>query len=710
MSLLAWLLCETTIFPAWGQQGHDPEEFGRKLAIVGQLGGGPAMDVTLAGGYLYAIGSGQLMVASLEDPRAPRIVGRLDGLGNVRQIVVRGKVAYITAREDGLFLVDISRPERPALLYHYDTIELATGLDVTDTMAFVTCRQNGVEIIDVRDPRRPVHLSTVRAGESQSVKYRNGLIYVGTWVSRNVVICDVSDPRHPRILSRAPADGYSDGVDVRGNYLFAATGHHAQPVPHKNPGDPGYGHMHGLKAGDPGFGEGHGLDVFYAEDPYRPYLIGRVKFPPWYRLTFDLWEVQATDRHAVIADTGNGIFLVDISNPAKMRVLGHCQLPVAPSKGDHSPAAGIAIGDGYVYVAGAWSDVHVVHAPEVTRVVPEADRGVVIPPSAGRPKDPRYTVYDAGGQVYAATPVGNGKALVAAGSSGLHHIALRPEPKLLSRISTEGIAMDVKARDGRVYVAEGMGGLSIWKLDAAGKFTRIGRYLVPGQSIKQVMVPAPGKYALVHVGMNQLRIVDVSDPAKPTSVLEDTKVSLFYGHPIMEGLTEGRYAVVRWFIEGLFWYDLSGLPRFSGDQYPRTELVAKEGGSNLALDQKGPGIGARFETGDGAAIVGDRVLVMHQGKYVLVDRQERRPLDQLSRYGVGGYLQGKPTLVGRTLYVSSHYTGRVSAVDITNLHDPKLIGHLDLPEHPGLVTADGDLALVPAGYQGLLLWRGVQRN
>jgi hypothetical protein len=270
--------------------------------------------------------------------------------------------------------------------------------------------------------------------------------------------------------------------------------------------------------------------------------------------------------------------------------------------------------------------------------------------------------------------------------------------------------MDVKTRAGRIYIAEGMGGLSIWQPAAGGTFTRIGQYRAAGQSIKQVVVPAPGKYALLHVGANQLRIIDVSEPATPKSVLEDAKVSLFYGHPILEGLNEGRYAVVRWFIEGLFWYDLAGQPRFSGDQFPRTELASKEGGSNVALDKKGPGIGARFETGDGAAIAGDRVLVIHQGEYVLVDRQERRPLDQLTKYGVGGYLQGKPTVAGRTLYVSSHYMGRVSAVDVTKLEDPKLIGHLDLPEHPGLVTVDGDLALVPAGYQGLLLWRGVQRN
>lgn len=710
--ILRWILfLGAVVSTGRAQPEADTGRFAPSLPIIGQLGCGPAMDVVLAEGYLYTIGSGQLFVAKVENPAVPTMIGRLGGLGNVRQIVVRNGVAYITAREDGLFLVDVSRPEKPELLCHYDTIELATGIAVSGAVAFVACRQNGVELIDVNNPRQPVHLSTVRPGEAQSVACRDGLLYVGTWVSRDVVVCDVSDPRHPRILSRAPMDGYADGVDVRGPYLYAATGHHARPVPHKNPGDPGYGQLHGLKPGDPGFGEGHGLEVFYLEDPYRPNLVGRIKFPPWYRLTFDLWDVKVAGSHAVVADTANGLFLVDVANPARMQIVGHCRLPVMPGRNDPSPVAGIAIGEGYVYVAGAWSDLHVIKVPEISTPTPEPDRGIRVPaPSSGRVSDPRYSVYEAGGQVYAVAPAGDGTAWVAVGSAGVQWVELRPEPKKLAHLATEGFAMDVKVSGDRIFVAEAMGGLSIWRRPAGREPALLGRYRVPGQSVKQVMVPQSLPYALLHVGMNELQIVDVSTPSAPRCVLQDAKVSLFYGHPILEGLSEGRYAVVRWFIEGLFWYDLSGGPRFSGDQFPATDLALKEQGQTATLDRKGPGIGARFETGDGAALVGDKVLVMHQGGYVVVGRGERRPLDRLPKYGVGGHLHGKPTVLGRTLYVSSHYFGRVSAIDITEIERPRLIGHLDLPEHPGLVNVDGDLALVPAGYQGLLLWRGVHRR
>ena len=652
--------------------GHPEETYGKELPITGQLGCGPAMDVALQGDRLYVIGQGRLYVADATDPAAPKLLGKLEGLGGVRQIVVRDNVAYITAREDGLFLVDVRRPEKPVLLCHYDTIELATGVAVSGNVAFVACRQCGVELIDVSDPRRPAHLSTIRTGEAQSVTARNGILYAGVWATREVLICDVRDPRHPRVLSRAPMDGYGDGLDVRGPYCFAATGHHSKAVPNQNPGDPGYGH-------------GHGLEIFNVADPARPQFIARVKLPPWYRIGMDMWDAIVTGDHVFVADTYNGLFVVDISKLSQPRLVAHCQLPVDPKRNDPVPIAGIAVGKGYVYAAGAWSDLHVIRAAGLAQpVVPEPDRGPVIPPPAAPPPDPRYALYQAGGQVYSVAPAGD-TALVAAGAAGLQVVAIRPEPRKLARYPTEGFAMDVKTLGDRVYAAEGLGGLSIWKRDAAGSLASLGRYRVPGQSIKQVVVPPPGKYALLHVGAARLQIVDVSDPAAAKCALEDTHLGLFYSAPLVDGLLDGRYAGCLWHVTGLYWYDLYGgdRPRYTGDNF-----------------------GSRLGSNNGAALLGDKALMTFRAKYLLLERQEKRPADSIPRYGVPGHdLSGKPTIDGRTLYVSDRYSGKVSAVDITNPENPRLLRYLDLPEHPGVVAVHHGVPLIPAGYQGLLIWR-----
>ncbi len=90
-------------------------------------GVGPGMDVVREGEYLYMLQERHLVILSVKDPARPVVIGKLEDVGNLRQIVVRGNVAYITAREDGLFVVDVSDRTAPKLLSHYDTIEFATG-------------------------------------------------------------------------------------------------------------------------------------------------------------------------------------------------------------------------------------------------------------------------------------------------------------------------------------------------------------------------------------------------------------------------------------------------------------------------------------------------------------------------------------------------------------------------------------------------------
>ncbi len=325
-------------------------EYGVRLEL-NRAGVGPVMDVAATARHLYAVGEGKLFVLDLAQPNAPRIEGQLAGLGHVRQIAVQRGIAYVTAREDGLFLVDVRSPDQPVLASHYDTIELATGIAVSGNVAAVANRLAGVELIDVSDPRRPRHLSTVRVGEAQSVAFQGDYLYAGVWHSREVAVIHVQNPRKPAVVARAPLDGYGDGVAVQGNLLVAATGHHSGVQPNRVPGDPGFGH-------------GHGLEVFDVSRPSQPRLLSRLKLPPLYRLGMDMWGVELAGDYAFVHDTYNGLFVIDLRHPATPRCLAHCPLPIVKDRNDPSPLAGLAIVRDRVYLAGAWSDLHIV-APGV---------------------------------------------------------------------------------------------------------------------------------------------------------------------------------------------------------------------------------------------------------------------------------------------------------------------------------------------------------
>mgnify|MGYP001067475834 CR=1 FL=1 len=660
------------------QIGHPEDIYGKALPIERDMGVGPTMAARVAAGTLYSIGRGKLRVFDISNPADPKPVGTLDGLGATRQIEVQNQVAYITSREDGVFIVDVRNPRKPQLLCHYDAIEVATGMDVSGDVMFVACRLYGVEMVDVSDPEKPRHLSTARTGEAQSVEVRNGYAYVGVWGSSELVVVDVRNPRVPKITARCPLDGFGDGVAVRGEHVYVATGHHARARKKSRPAE-----------GDAGYGRGHGLEIFRITDPASPTFVARIKTPPFYRIGNDMWGVKIAGDYAFVHDTHNGLFVVDVSNPEKPSFVAHRQLGYT---GVRMPkymgtrrlpgfVGGLALADGTIYAAGGWSDLHVVAAPGLAKPCRrEPDKAPVIPPFRPEP-NPRFHVYRPDGQVRAAALLGE-VAVVAAGSAGVCLVRLSPELVELKRYPTEGFAMEVKALGDRVYVAEERGGLSIWRHTGGGALSLEGRYAPPNRIVKDVVVPSPGKYAVVQVGMATLEVVDVSKPAEPNRVFRDAGHGFVYH--LGEDLIDRRRVCVLSQLGGLRWYDLYGAaqPGFSGLQY-----VHRLGGG-------------------GTVPFGDKRLVTYGGGLLPVAPGERRPPSELGvRRIPEGRLVGKPVLDGKRLYVADARFGDIHIIDISDVDKPVLVEHFNLPGNPARLVLHHGALVIPNGYEGLWLER-----
>ena len=656
--------------------GHPVDVYGKELPIVKNMGVGPTMAARVVGRTLYSIGQGKLHVFDISKPADPNPLGMLDGLGATRQIEVENQVAYITSREDGVFIVDVGNPRKPRLLCHYDPIEIATGMDVSGDIMFVACRSHGVELVDVSDPEKPRHLGTARTGEAQSVDVRNGYAYVGVWGSSELVVVDVRNPRKPEITAKCPLDGFGDGVAVRGEYVYVATGHHSRTRKKSRP-----------TVGDVGYGCGHGLEIFRITDPAHPAFVSRVKTPSFYRLGNDMWGVKIAGDYAFVHDTHNGLFVVDISDPDKPSFVAHRQLDYAdvrmPKYMGTGPlpsfVGGLALGEGQIYVAGGWSDLHVVAAEGLARPCPrEPDKPPVIPPFRPEP-NPRFRVYRPDGQVRAVAFLGE-TAIVAAGSAGICVVRLSPELVEVARYPTEGFAMEVKILGDHVYVAEEKGGLSIWRHAGDGSLTLEGRYAPRNQVVKDVVVPAPGKYAVVQVGMSTLDVVDVSNSAEPKQVFRDTGHGFVYH--LGEDLIDRRQVCVVFQLGGLRWYDLYGesRPVFSGLQY------------------------AHRLGGAGTVPFGGQRLVTYGGGLLLVAPNERRqPSELVVRRIQKPGVRGKPVVEGDRLYVSDRRLGEICAVDISNIDKPVLVEHFSVPGNPGRLLLHNGALVIPNGYEGLWL-------
>ena len=71
------------------------------------------MAVCLEGNRLYAGGGPDFYVFDVSVPFKPKMLGHVDGLAGVRQIAVRNGMAYVSAREAGLWIIDATDPARP---------------------------------------------------------------------------------------------------------------------------------------------------------------------------------------------------------------------------------------------------------------------------------------------------------------------------------------------------------------------------------------------------------------------------------------------------------------------------------------------------------------------------------------------------------------------------------------------------------------------
>jgi hypothetical protein len=274
--------------------------------------------------------------------------------------------------------------------------------------------------------------------------------------------------------------------------------------------------------------------------------------------------------------------------------------------------------------------------------------------------------------------------LLAAGSEGLHIVRMTDgqlEP--LAKHPTRGFAKDVAFHGDRIFVAESLGGLSIWQRTAGHALTRIGGYEVPGQSIHQVVLADQGRAGFLAVGQGKLHVVSFAADGKTTLLLTDSHPGLFYRRPLTTMAKDDRSVLAQWHVTGLYEYAVhDGSARFTGFHYPHG--IGTEGGTTL--------------WGDGW------IAITRQGILPLLPGEKRSPTEVGILTVEERPLVGKASTHGDTLFVSDPFRGHVTVLDLRDRSKPRLLAKLDLDGHPGHIRVHQERALIPAGHDGLLAW------
>lgn len=702
---LLWILSSAVFAQAGAAVNTVLIKFENEVVPTGGAGIGGCMDVARDGGHLYVLQGRNLTILSLENPAAPKRVGALENVGNLRQIAVRGKTAFITAREDGLFVVDISDRTQPRIIARYDTIEFATGIDVADDFAFIACRWFGVEIVDISDVKHPRHVSIIRVGEAQSCEVNGGYLYAGAWDERRVAICDVRNPAAPKQVATVRLDGRGDGICVRNGILYAAMGHH-------RPGAT-------LHIEHPGYGTGNGMEIYDVSDPTHPQQLSRVKFDwRFYYGWPDTWRVKLSYPYAYLYHTYNGVFILDVSDPRNPREVAQIRIPLYPgdkgfrelntksrnglrlpvlpfdpTKKMYSPVCGLVAVDGYLYFSGLYSDLHVFHDQKLAKAETDRERPdeMRLKPAGDfhrpdleklqkelKPLATNLKHYRPGGQVYAAVEK-DGLVFAACGSEGMH--ILDRNLHLRAKYPTRGFAMDVQTAGNKLYAAEGSGGLGCYKVDGA-KLDLVNTH-VSKAPIKQVRVSPDGRFAVVHAGDGTYEIIDVSDWNHLRLIrTERGWGGLVYYRQLCNGFIAGKYICGTWCGGRTFMLDLSAT-----DPKPLPDIM---------------GILPDMEAG-GYCPCGEYALLTKDGGYSFYKPGYQGKYEDLPVYKIkdGPTFFGKPTCRRNLLAVCNRINGQVTFVDISDLGKPKRICQINISGSTDCACIGEESVLIPAGYQGL---------
>ena len=660
-----------------------PEQppFGRRLRLRSSIPLPGCADVAVSpdGALAYAVYRGGLVVYALEKDAPPAELGRVEGLCGCRQIAVSEGIAYVTARQDGLFIADVRDPQKPALLCHRDTLELATGVCAAQKLCLVTNRHMGVEIWDVSDPAAPVYCAAFLAGEAQSVCMDGGYAYVGDWVNRRVWIAEITDPHNPRIVSSFQIDGYADGIFVRGGLCFAAGGHHSAALKNRRKYKD-YPYMTPQMLQD-GYGCGHGLTLFDVSVPDAPEFLSEVKFPPLFGKV-DTWRVTASGGFAYAADSHNGVFAVDISDPLHPFIAAHYPLPFTdPQAGQpalqtaRAAATGIACADGTILAAGGDSGLHVLDFG------PARPAGVCASPKGPVPQAAFERVFACGGQFHSFVHEA-GHLVLACGDDGLYAL---PDSggETVFHAPVCGIAHDVARMDGYLYTAEGNRGVSVWRFSPTEGFSPVDRWECPDGCVRQV-VPLPGRGMLaVQLDVWRIGFLQAAADGSLRPVRELPAGGMLYHRHLCRMPHPSGFLAAMPLNGGLLWIDLDRMEPACPDWHIPEPACPLE---------------------DGAAMDGDRIWIVRARRCGMF--RDPGSAAEALRAGAlrpveGAQLRGMPFPADGTLVILNRVTGTVERLDIRQPDAPRLLDRTVLPARPEFAAPAAGCTWIACGHEGL---------
>jgi hypothetical protein len=283
------------------------------------------------GDYLYQVDPWQgLQIIDISNPSAPAEIGAYDPPGPTTMSAVKIEGNYLYAADDirrGLAVIDRSNPTAPVEVAFVAAEPPKKIWEIHPPYLYLGEEWSGLHIVDISTPPAPRLAGFYRPPDGQRVlAVADGLAYVTTPQGWQIV--DLSAPAATPVVGAYQStgvDGWVATTPVKSGKLYGvAYGQGWQVVNWASPAAPVARGFVALTAGMPPFIANHyaylaasdGLQIFDLSDPAAPVEVG------FCQASGALQKVAAVGAGLALVVVDLKLHLVDVSNPAAPREVG----------------------------------------------------------------------------------------------------------------------------------------------------------------------------------------------------------------------------------------------------------------------------------------------------------------------------------------------------------------------------------------------------
>ena len=172
--------------------------------------------------YLHVVThTGDIHSFDVSQPTVPNKLGKISGLGNAWDIVVKGNKGYVADNTLGVVVVDFSDPAWPVVAESFEAVSGVQDLAIQYNVLYVAVGSHGVQMFDISDPSEPSSLGVISYPKPvNSVSTAGKFLWGSTY--DEIFVVDILGGFEPYPLAHRPSSQWAMHVDAVGTKAYIA--------------------------------------------------------------------------------------------------------------------------------------------------------------------------------------------------------------------------------------------------------------------------------------------------------------------------------------------------------------------------------------------------------------------------------------------------------------------------------------------------------